>query len=523
MPKYTRERVIEKVLKGESLKGKNLRDLDLSGANLVCADFSGADLSWTNFTGTNFKGTEISLAIQSGVEADLVSVYFSQATLTGTDFRNAKLIFAEFTEANINEAEFFRATLISANFTKACLVGTSFSSATLIMANFTGARLDRVLFNNANLANVDFSDANFKGTTLTGARMGSVNLTNANLVRAELEGVDLYKANLEGVNLTSANLYSARMFMVNLKNANLTCSTLISADFENANLMGADISGANIYHIKTPNWNIKDIKCTHVYCYPNGADEETKEKSRRNFREGEFEAIYKSIPTIDICFGEEFSTIDNLRLIDIHEKMRLEMPEAGVILKKMERFGNDMVVTLGVENNAQVLDVTNRVEELFNDKEFAKEFLLKFGVDALKVLCPSSPHNTLADASSNITINNFTQPSSYIATSGEGHTVINGSRIDRSAIGAGASVDFSQRYEENRVAIDKGLAELGRVIGEGQWQLVEDFTEALKGKDDTETHKAWGMIQKVPEVVTAGTAAYKVAKVVGNYFGVSLP
>ncbi|VAV82891.1 Pentapeptide repeat family protein [hydrothermal vent metagenome] len=425
----------------------------------------------------------------------------------GEDFIGVNLNGLDLSAGKLWGARFAQASLIKANFLSAELSASDFSESILHSAEFRRANLDR-----AKLSRAIFEEANLSMSSLLGANLTKGDFSGANFNGTFLKEADLSEAKLNWTDFTYSILVD-----VNLRNAELS-----SADLEGANLEGADISGANIYNIKTPGWMIEGIKCTHVYRYPYGAHEETKEKSRRNFKEGEFEAIYKSIPTIDICFRDKFNNLDFLRVKDIQRQISEEMPDAGLRFKRVEEFGNDTAVTFGVENKEQLDSVSNRMEELFKDKEYAKEFLLRLGDSALKMLISGSEHKALADSSAPVTINVFNAPVSVITNSGEGHTVVTDSKIDKSAIGAGASVDFSQRYEENRAEIDEGLEELRRFIGEGQRQLVEDFAEAIKGKDDTNAQKAWDIIQRVPEVVTAGTTVYKAAKLVGGYFGFNL-
>ena len=147
----------------------------------------------------------------------------------------------------------------------------------------------------------------------------------------------------------------------NLNNINLINADLSRADLEYAELTETDISGANIFHYKTHGWKIKRIECKYVYSC-NFKNKDEREKSRRNFTVGEFEEIYKSIPTIDICFSDDFNSLDYLRLADIKEKIRLEMPDIGRRLKKMERKGLDMIITLEVREE-------NQLEDIFQDNE----------------------------------------------------------------------------------------------------------------------------------------------------------
>ncbi len=205
---------------------------------------------------------------------------------------------------------------------------------------------------------------NLSGLDLSGVNLSGVNLSRADLRSADLLGTDLCRANLSGAYLTMTNLSEAKLrgatlfltylLSTKLEGANLRESIIDSAIFENADLSGADLTGANIWNIATADWKIDGVKCEYAYNskYPEG-----KDKTRRDFKPGEFEQIYKSFTKLELIFKEGFSLPDYSALLAVIDRINHELPTANLNLRKMERVGNTTTTTLAAENKEAIEEI----------------------------------------------------------------------------------------------------------------------------------------------------------------------
>jgi hypothetical protein len=181
----------------------------------------------------------------------------------------------------------------------------------------------------ASLFRGDLSGATLYKANLSGAHLSEARLYGANLIEADLD-----EANLRGANLYGANLRKTSLFRVNLEMVNLIYS----------NLSNATLTGATLYGTARDNWRIDGIKCDFVYwdSMPFFKEEEKDQKQQwlqdhrvpkdREFRPGEFEELYKSLPTFEYYFEQCFTPLDPLimnRVVQAineqHKEFRLEL------------------------------------------------------------------------------------------------------------------------------------------------------------------------------------------------------
>jgi uncharacterized protein YjbI with pentapeptide repeats len=212
MADYSREAVLDRSNKGESLERADLRDLVLSQAKLERANLRRADLEGVNLEESNLR----------------------EANLSSANLRDAYLANADLEGANLQKAD-----LESAN-----LVGASLKNADLTRANLEGANLE---------------GANLTGARLTFAQLEQTNLGGATLERVEFVNADLRDAYLGGANLTNANLKHAHMENANFEEANLT-----DADCRNAKLRGAKFTGTTMTGMKLYGCELDVDRLVHV-------------------------------------------------------------------------------------------------------------------------------------------------------------------------------------------------------------------------------------------------------------------
>jgi hypothetical protein len=206
-----------------------------------------------------------------------------------------------------------------------------------------------------NLSGIDLYCADLNDANLYQTRLGGANLRIAKLSRTNLNRADLFMSNLTEANLSEACLREAYLFEANLRGSNLH-----SVNFEGADLSGADLTGANIWNIATADWKINGIKCEYVYNCKNFWNEEEKKKTRRNFKPGEFEQIYKQFPRIELIFKEEFSSLDHYALLAVIDRINKELPNANLELRKIERTGYDTTATLSTKTSEIVEGITEK-------------------------------------------------------------------------------------------------------------------------------------------------------------------
>lgn len=331
-------------------------------------NLSSADLSRANLAGANFYATDL-------FKADL-----SNSFITGADFRRA----------NLN-----RAYLVGSNLSRAYLMGASLNSADLRSAELTDSNLSNVDLKNANLSKANLSKANLFRADLSNANLKNANLNRVNLVRADLFKADLSNADLFGADLRSAKLIESNLIGADLSNINLV----------EANLFRADISGSHLYGTARNDWNIQGICCDYLFWDKEGKIRTPKE---RNFKPGEFEQIYASLPTIEYFFENGMTPLDLVVMDRVVESIKKERPELELQIASVNARGMDQSVKLTIKSpeysdNALEL-LTVKYETKIKELEGERNRL--YGLIELKMDQPDKIN--LIDA----------QPGSFVANDG---------------------------------------------------------------------------------------------------------
>ncbi len=196
------------------------------------------------------------------------------------------------------------------------------------------ADLSKIHLYKANLSYADLRQTDLSKTVLAEADLQQANLRDANLSRADLTKADLGWANLSHANLTHANLQDADFIKANLSYADLTGALVWDADFRYTNLANARFTGTIISGIATFRWSIENIQCDYVYLnigerYP----------KNRNFERGEFEGLFRSMPTIEYIFENGMKWIDAVVMNWITEELKIENPELDLRLINIDGKG----------------------------------------------------------------------------------------------------------------------------------------------------------------------------------------
>ena len=141
MEPLTRETIVKKIEKGESLSGLNLAQADLSYSSLKNGDFSGADLSGAHLHNANLEG----------------------ANLQGANLENAFLFGSNLKDVNFEGASLVGTNLQDTNLEGANLKGTDLSGLSLFGAQLDGANLEGAILKKAKLREGKSKDQGIEG------------------------------------------------------------------------------------------------------------------------------------------------------------------------------------------------------------------------------------------------------------------------------------------------------------------------------------------------------------------------
>jgi uncharacterized protein YjbI with pentapeptide repeats len=235
-------------------------------------------------------------------EANLI-----QANLIRINFRQADLRKADLRKANLGQADLFKADLRNANL----------RGANLVEADLRGANL---------------SGANFFAADLSKAKLNAADLRRTNLCEADLYETDLSEANLSEAMLKNAQMLSSNLENANLRSANLSDAVLTMAHLVNADLSMAVVSGAKLFGTTRDDWKIDGIKCDYIYWDGPG---KTRTPAKGNFKPGEFELLYRQLPTIEFVFQQAFSPLNALLMDRVVKTINQEKPEFELSLDSL--------------------------------------------------------------------------------------------------------------------------------------------------------------------------------------------
>lgn len=227
-------------------------------------------------------------------------------------------------EANLIEADLRQANLRQADLRKADLRKADLTQADLYKADLRNANL-----RGATLVEADLRGANLNGATFICADMGKANLSGANLRRANLSEADLYEANLKRSNFSEAIARKANFISADLKEANCRGANFSEASLVTANLMKTDLSlstitGSKLYKSMRDDWKIDGIKCDYIYW---DSSEKNRTPLKGNYKPGEFEILYRQLPTIEFVFKKAFSPINIFLMNQAVKAINREKPE----------------------------------------------------------------------------------------------------------------------------------------------------------------------------------------------------
>ncbi len=264
--RLSREQVLERHARGESLAHTQLSGLDLSGVDLSGAIFQEAFLDQVNFSGSDLTGANLRDADCSQADfskailqdADISGALLQKATLRNSNAAKLTARNTRFQEADLSDAIFSEADLEKADFSRAVMNGTNCSDVHAPLLRLQGASLQKADFSGATLfnaradENTDATGANFARADMAFSGLRGANLSQAVLKKANLTSSDLSHCSLRNALLDEATVQEAKVFRSDLsgaclQGADLSSSLLRRASLRNANLNKADLHSADLY------------------------------------------------------------------------------------------------------------------------------------------------------------------------------------------------------------------------------------------------------------------------------------
>ncbi len=215
-------------------KSAKLDEAQLEGAILAKSDFTGAMLHGVTFALADLSSVVLDGAVLTRTRWDRCILKGNQ--LRGCDLREATFTHAMLVEVDLRSANFANAILEHATLIKCTLDGASFLNADLralrigeacsfVGADFRGANIER-----ATLRESDYSRADFSGARLSSSDMSKCVLREANLYRVIAKNTLFMRADLTGASLIAANLEGAIFMKAKLGRADFKGANLFRAD-----------------------------------------------------------------------------------------------------------------------------------------------------------------------------------------------------------------------------------------------------------------------------------------------------
>jgi uncharacterized protein YjbI with pentapeptide repeats len=252
MALYSKEQVLEKVRKGESLERADLKDLDLDRGLFENANLERADLEGVMLEAGLLRKANLSCA-------NLREAYLANADLREANLQKADLEGANLDGANLSFADLSYANLDGANLEGANLNGAHLSYAQLGLANLGGASLEGAQLAHADLSECYLGGAKLVSANLEHARMEKANLEEADLTGASLVGAILDQACGEGANFAASVLQGATLRGAWLARANLSMADLRQCDLLNAKLTKAILTGTKVFGIEATSDQLTEV------------------------------------------------------------------------------------------------------------------------------------------------------------------------------------------------------------------------------------------------------------------------
>lgn len=389
----------------------------------------------------------------------------------------------------------------------------------------SGFDLEGADFSEAYLGAGDFSrailiNANFSGTELYEAKFNETNLSGANLTRTRLDSADLSLANLSDANLSNAFFLYANLSAANLNGANLQGSILEEVNLNRANLSRADITGSTFWGVSTAGWKIEGIKARYVYFCEN--HKKDKENYRRDFKEGQFEALYRSLPTVEMIFAEGLSPIGLFTLTLLVERINKQNPNFGVKMTDIHKNEFETRVGIKINKDEDLGTVGQIIQDIIAQvaSEISSEILTSYMAKILPNNCGELSTNTSQNPLSPVVVNIMQPTFQFIKA--------DGSTLSGSISQSGAMLNFEnviiRNYGSHREEVDTLFVDLKKSFDEydilARNMLMEKTDRMIesikKGTNISYIQNVW---EEIKEGIKTGGAAATIATTISRLLG----
>lgn len=354
-------------LSNSDLRKANLRNTKLVNSSLESSNLEEADLFIADLWNANLQSANLQSATLES--ATLENAYLKRANLQDSNLQSINLRYASLQYVNLQNANLAKANLFGADLHEADLHGadlheTNLRGVNLLLANLRDAKLHGAIIGSIDLQEIGMKNTNLQGADLQGANirgadLRSVCLKEANLENVDLQGADLRLADLWGANLKGADLQGADMQGTNMQRANLRGANVSMADVRFAQLKEAKLTGIRLFASAKEHWQIDDVCCDYVFW-----DRDGKERTPpdRNFRLGEFEELYKLLPTFEYVFEHGLTAVDMVVMARVVETINRQNPDFKLDLVNFDKRGEPHA-TFTVQHRKDVEAARQQVKE----------------------------------------------------------------------------------------------------------------------------------------------------------------
>ncbi len=293
--------------------------------------------------------------------------------LSAADLKGAYLCTANLSGARLNGTNLKGANLNRANLCDAALYGANLCMADLSMAYLDRANLNGASLNGANLRMASLSEAYLSCANLSEASLNRTNLRGAYLVGGHFDGTNLSAANLSGANIRGAHLRGANLAEARLVRANLEDADLTLAQLCRCNLAEAILTGGKLYATARDDWIIEGVECKYVFWDAKG---EIRSPRDRDLAPGEFERLYRTLPTIEYIFQNGMTPMDPLIMDRVVEAIREQNPQYDIQIDSINARGLAPSIRLTVQQEEHkepaLVEVTRRYDSYIDRLEADK-------------------------------------------------------------------------------------------------------------------------------------------------------
>ncbi|CAK8720679.1 MAG: Uncharacterized protein YjbI [Candidatus Electronema aureum] len=340
-----------------NLRGAKLDGLDLSGANFSKADIRGTNFNNTLLIMTNFSSSKLDLSF---IGKALYVLLSSAVSIRNVVISLSFIFLFSFFAILISGLKLLPSSIDIIMISIITIIITV--SLIIVITNFLYYffHID-VLFSKEQDGKDYYLSTSFKDSDLTWAVFDKANIVFTNFSRAILTGVSFRKivkltkgvesknnfedtvisdhdvrelliySNAAGFFLKEKNLRGFNLVEFIIRNTDLR-----GTDLRQANLSRADITGAKLYNSARENWIIDDIHCDYVYWDEAG---EQRTPPDRDFRPGEFEELYKQLPTFEYIFEQGFTPLDPLIMDRVVQAVNKRHKEFSLELVSFDKRG----------------------------------------------------------------------------------------------------------------------------------------------------------------------------------------